>query len=120
MKFKLDENLPRAAVKLLRASGHDALSVHDQQLVGTPDTQLAAVCRAEGRCLVTLDMGFADLRSFPLVSGWSAVVLRSKGTGRGSITALIKNLLQAIEVVSPGDSLWIVSESGIRIRKLGE
>lgn len=120
MKFKLDENLPRAAVSLLRASGHDALSVHDQQLAGALDPQLADVCRAERRCLITVDRGFADLRRFPLVSGWSVVVLRSKGAGRGSVRALIEKLLRVIEVVSPEDSLWIVSETGIRVRKLGE
>jgi uncharacterized protein DUF5615 len=34
MKFKIDENLPIEAAALLREAGHDALTVHDQNLRG--------------------------------------------------------------------------------------
>ena len=44
MKFKVDENLPIEVVTLLRDAGHDALSIHDQRMVGQPDLQVAAVC----------------------------------------------------------------------------
>jgi len=36
MLFKLDENLPRAAARILREYGHDALSALDQQLGESP------------------------------------------------------------------------------------
>ena len=60
MKFKIDENLPVEVADALRQAGHDALTVHDQQLTGRPDLDVAAVCRAEGRVLVSLD---TDLRT---------------------------------------------------------
>ena len=62
MKFKTDENLPVEVVDLLRQAGHDALSVMDQQLAGHPDGDVAAVCQAEQRALVTLDLDFSDIR----------------------------------------------------------
>jgi hypothetical protein len=34
MKFKVDENLPVEAAVLLREAGHDAATVHDQNLRG--------------------------------------------------------------------------------------
>jgi predicted nuclease of predicted toxin-antitoxin system len=49
MKFKIDENLPLEAAALLREAGHDALTVHDQNLRGALDPKLRAVCIAEGR-----------------------------------------------------------------------
>ncbi|HET6387438.1 MAG TPA: hypothetical protein VFJ58_28960 [Armatimonadota bacterium] len=34
MRVKVDEDLPSAAVDMLRAAGHDALSVRDQPWLG--------------------------------------------------------------------------------------
>jgi len=65
MKFKLDENLPREGVQILRAAGHDAVTVLDQGLGGKPDPEIFAVVQAEGRALVTLDVGFGNIRTYP-------------------------------------------------------
>ncbi|MBM4000688.1 MAG: HipA domain-containing protein [Planctomycetes bacterium] len=51
VRLKVDENRPAEASALLRQAGHDALSAHDQQLVGSADSGIAAVCRREGRKL---------------------------------------------------------------------
>lgn len=34
MKFKIDENLPREVAELFRKAGYDAMTVHEQKLVG--------------------------------------------------------------------------------------
>ncbi len=65
MKFKVDENLPVEIAALLREAGHEAATVLDQKLGGNADPSIASVCRNEDRALVTLDMDFADIRSYP-------------------------------------------------------
>jgi len=65
MKFKLDENLPARLTRMLAGAGHDAISVAAQELGGQPDAKVAEVCRREGRVLLTLDAGFADIRAHP-------------------------------------------------------
>lgn len=50
---------------MLREAGHDVATVADQELVGADDTELAGVCAREHRILVTLDIGFADIRNYP-------------------------------------------------------
>ena len=50
MKFKTDENLPQEICTLLSAAGHDAKSIYDQQLTGSPDPKVLDVCRAEVVC----------------------------------------------------------------------
>jgi predicted nuclease of predicted toxin-antitoxin system len=45
----------------LRTRGHDASTVHDQKMRGSPDSRLGAVCRAEGRAIVSLDLDFANV-----------------------------------------------------------
>jgi predicted nuclease of predicted toxin-antitoxin system len=34
MRFKIDENLPVEAAHLLQAAGHEATTIHDEQMVG--------------------------------------------------------------------------------------
>ena len=42
-------------VDLFRAGGHDAVTTLDQNLEGAWDSELASVCRREGRAIVTLE-----------------------------------------------------------------
>lgn len=69
MKFKLDENIGRRGLELLRSSGHDVATVWDQGLHGASDERLFDVCAAEGRVLVTLDRDFGQVPRFPPVQG---------------------------------------------------
>ena len=52
-KFKVDENLPIDVAELLQKAGYDALTVHDEDLVGTLDPQIASICQKEKRALIT-------------------------------------------------------------------
>ncbi len=54
MKFKFDENLPSDLGALLRADGHDAHSVLDEDLRGAADPSIAKVCQDEQRILTLL------------------------------------------------------------------
>ena len=65
MRFKLDENLPSELASLFREFGHDAVTVLDQGMGGTDDSDLASVCAREQRVLVTLDKDFSDIRTYP-------------------------------------------------------
>jgi predicted nuclease of predicted toxin-antitoxin system len=64
VRFKIDENLPVELAEELRATGHEAATVDDQRLVGASDRHLSEVCKAEGRVFVTLDLEFADIRTY--------------------------------------------------------
>jgi predicted nuclease of predicted toxin-antitoxin system len=65
VKFKIDENLPIEIAGLLRDAGYGATTVVDQGLGGSADPDIASVYRNEDRVLVTLDMDFADIRTYP-------------------------------------------------------
>lgn len=74
--IKLDENLGRKVAELLVAAGHDVATVHAQHMTSASDTTLIAACSAEGRCLVTLDLGFANPLSYDARLHAGIVVLR--------------------------------------------
>lgn len=116
MKFKTDENLPVEVADLLRQEGHDALSVVDQQLAGHPDVDVAAVCRTEERALVTLDLDFSDIRSYPPDDYFGIIVLRP---GLQTISSIVRVTAQAIALLDSeplGGRLWIVEEHQVRFR----
>ena len=60
-KFKLDENLPEAALALFRKNDFDAANVIEEQLAGATDECILMVCGNENRVLVTQDLDFSDI-----------------------------------------------------------
>ena len=116
-KFKLDENLPRTAAVRLRAAGFDTATVLSQGLGGAPDTRIAEVCREEGRVVVTLDLDFSDIRTFPPGSSPGIVVLRAPQQDLESVLSLVDDLIGALSKDHIAGSLWIVEPGRIRIRE---
>lgn len=117
MKFKADENLPIDVKQRLEESGHDAASVLDQQLGGTDDANLARICRQEQRVLITLDLDFADIRSYPPAEHTGIIVLRLERQDRFHVLEVVDRLLRALDDETVDQSLWIVDEHRIRIRQ---
>jgi predicted nuclease of predicted toxin-antitoxin system len=76
MKFKLDENFGTRTQKIFRAAGHDVRTVRDEGLQGSSDKNLYDVCCLEQRCLVTLDLDFADTFRFQPAHGAGIGVIR--------------------------------------------
>jgi predicted nuclease of predicted toxin-antitoxin system len=116
MKFKTDENMPAEAAEMLREAGHDALSVVDQALGGWADPSIAQICRDEQRVLVTLDVDFADLRSYPPEAFAGIIVLRLKRQDRDSILEALDRVLRLFGAEPVEGCLWIVSGERVRIR----
>lgn len=65
MHVKIDEDLPKSVVDLLRAEGYQATSVREQGLQGMKDSALWQVVQQEGCFFVTADKGFGDVRLYP-------------------------------------------------------
>lgn len=116
MKLKVDENLPAEATELLKAEGFDAESVREEGLEGSPDPELAETTAGEGRIILTLDRGFADITAYPPGRHPGIVLLRPADQYKGTVLALIKKLCLAFKQRSVAGSLWIVEPDRIRIR----
>ena len=116
MLFKIDENLHSEAAELLRAAGHDAMTVFDQGLRGHSDRQIADVCRNEQRVIVTLDLDFSDIRKFPPPDYAGIIVLRLLDQSRPSILRALEQVLPLLTVEPLVGYLWIIEENRMRIR----
>lgn len=117
MKFKIDENLPGELVELLVGAGHDAHTVRDEMLGGSPDPNLEAACIREGRALVTLDLGFGDIRTYPPASTPGLLVLRPRSQFKGRALALVRRILGLLATEPLAGKLWVVEEHRVRIRE---
>lgn len=117
MKFKIDENLPIEVAELLRQAGHDAATVFDEKLGGEIDRTIAAVCRLEQRAIITLDIDFADIRTYPPSQYAGLIILRTKQQDKPFILALIARIIPQFAHEPLSGKLWIVDEQRIRIRE---
>ena len=119
MKFKLDENLGHRWQALFSKAGHEADTVLDERMSGASDQSIYEVCRKERRCLVTLDLDFADVLRFPPWDTEGIAVLRPpKGQSQAMLESLLRNLLRAIATESVSGTVWIVEVNRIRIHQV--
>ena len=116
MRFKIDENLPIEIADTLQQAGHDVETVHSERLTGANDQHLSEICQKEARALITLDIGFADIRTYPPEDFPGLIVLRSKRQDKRFILTIIQKLIPALEKEELTGKLWIVEEHRIRVR----
>jgi predicted nuclease of predicted toxin-antitoxin system len=112
VKNKLDENVHRDVLEPLASQGHDVATIPDQGLAGQPDNAIAKAVQAEGRCLITSDLDFADPRRYPPRWYSGLVVLRlSTPTIRNQIACIARFFADNPEVAG---HLWIVEDTRAR------
>jgi predicted nuclease of predicted toxin-antitoxin system len=116
MRAKLDENLPIEAAGLLRAAGWECDTVHDEGLAGTDDPEVAAACQAGARVLFSLDLDFADIRTYPPSEYVGIVVLRPTEPSRRQVLQLVSRVLPILSTEWIDHRLWIVEPARVRVR----
>lgn len=115
MNLKLDENLGRARGATVREAGHDVSTVIAQGLTSSPDRDLARLCAAECRCLVSLDLDFANPLVFPPREHAGIAVLRlPRDVSADDIAAGCRTLILALRDGDIDGKLWIVQRGRIR------
>lgn len=121
MRIKLDENLGERGRRLFADAGHDVSTVKDQGLEGAEDPAVIDVCRAEGRCLVTLDLDFSNPFVFPpeRYAGIAVIRLPHRVTPN-DLYAAVAGLVAALGRDPIAGKLWIVERHRIRVYRPDE
>ncbi|MGA2077527.1 MAG: DUF5615 family PIN-like protein [Terriglobia bacterium] len=116
MKLKLDENLGRQVAELFRVRGHDVRTVSEEQLCSGTDENLIQVWRAEGRCLVSLDLDFGNPLLFkPKEFAGIAVLRLPRKPSPDDLLQTVGTLINALTREDPVRKLWIVQKGRIRV-----
>lgn len=115
MKFKLDENFGTRGTAKLSSFGHDVATVLGQGLCTSPDARLIEICLTEGRCLVTMDLDFANPIQYPPRQYAGIAVLRLPArSGLVEIDQALETLGRTLGSESLAGKLWIVELDRIR------
>ena len=120
MKFKLDENLPELVSNSLIELGYDAHTVGQEGLCGANDDTVLQACISENRILMTLDLDFSDIRTYPPGSYSGIWLLRPQKQTFRAIEALVQAGVRLSAVERVHGQLWIIDEKRVRIRDGGE
>jgi hypothetical protein len=115
VRLKVDENLGRRWTKLLHDAGYDVSTVPDQGLTSASDATVIAAARDEDRCLVTLDLDFANPLRFPPADYRGIAVLRlpAKPTPQ-DLDTVVLTLAAHLEQADVTGRLWIVEAERVR------
>ncbi len=106
--------MPPDAAELLRERGHEADTVLDERLGGASDERIAELCDRERRCLLTLNLHFANPFAYPPTGGAGIIVLRHPRLRLNTVLQLLRQLADELEQRSPAGELWIVEPGRIR------
>lgn len=117
MRFKIDENLHSDAADFLSARGHPSETVESEGLRGCDDHSLALHCRQEDRAIITLDLDFADIRSYPPAGTPGIIVLRLRDQSKQSVLKVLQRVDELLAQQPLTGRLWIVSDFDVRIRE---
>ena len=117
MRLKVDEDLPRVAVEMLRDRGYEALSVVEQGMAGLKDPDLWQAVQAEQRFLVTADKGFADIRFHAPGTHAGVLLLRPDQDGVRPVIGLLRRVLASYDLAALGGAVTVATSRGIRIRR---
>lgn len=118
MRFKLDENFGTSIQKIFQEAGHDVQTVRDEKMEGCSDQTIYEACCSENRCLVTLDLDFANILRFPPEKTAGIVVIRApKNSSLAAVRELVLHFLKAVNHMSIAQHLWIVEPGRIRIHQ---
>ncbi len=121
MKLKLDENLGRAVQQVFAYAGYNVETVVGERLTGADDDMVFDACRSEERCLVTLDLDFADPVRFRSDACGGIIVLRlPRGSSVMLLKALAKETVAGLKRMPLDSGLWIVEPGRIRVHQREE
>jgi predicted nuclease of predicted toxin-antitoxin system len=117
MQIKVDEDLPRLVVTLLREKGYVADSAVEQGMSGWKDAALWQSVQVERRFLVTGDKGFADVRLHPPGSHSGIMLLHPDQDGIRPILELLEKVLLSYDLAALGGTITVVTPRGVRVRR---
>jgi predicted nuclease of predicted toxin-antitoxin system len=116
VKFKIDENLPAELAEDLKRLGHSADTVKDEGIVGASDPVVVAAANADGRIILTLDKGIADIVRFPTQAHSGVVLFRPGSLGRRAVLGYIRERLDPLLRLNLAQRVTVVTDERIRMR----
>jgi len=114
---KLDENLGRLHVDILRNAGYEVDRVYDQGLSGAADAVVWQRVCSEGRFLITLDLDFSDVRRYLPGTHPGILLIRARSRSRTVVAEVLSRVIAERPLADLRGCLAVADESFTRIRR---
>lgn len=118
MKFKIDESLPSSLAPMLVGLGHDAHTVFDEGINGRDDGVVWNAAQAEGRLVLTQDLGFALQASRHAGAHAGLRIVRLHHPSRRSIVARLDQVFAQESMAEWPGAIVSVTDHKVRIRRI--
>ena len=117
MRFLIDACMPRPTGELLSSYGHVSQAVRDIGMGASTDREIARHAQDHQLVVLSSDLDFADVTSFPPADYHGIIVVRPAIGTRDAKLAVMRKLLEEPTTLAlvPG-RLCIVTETKIRLR----
>jgi predicted nuclease of predicted toxin-antitoxin system len=117
MRIKLDENLGKSALVVLREAGYEAERPLEEGLSGYPDEQIWDFVWNQGMFFITLDVDFSDIRKFPPGTHPGILILRLSNQSREVVKQTLSKIIKAHPLETIKGCLAVADEYRTRIRR---
>jgi predicted nuclease of predicted toxin-antitoxin system len=118
VRFVVDADLPRSVSQVIAEYGHEAVDVRDIGMMSASDDEIVQYARNERLCLLSADLGFADVRRYLPSKYHGIVVMRLPRHATSSfIERLLSSFLGQLDTFPElRGKLAIVDSGRVRIR----
>ena len=117
MRIKLDENIPARLCRALASLGHEPDTVLSEGLRGRDDMEAWHAAQAASRFLLTQDLRFSDVRSFPPGTHHGVPLVRLRDPGREALHERILAAFSDSDVEAGRGCLVALTERKLRVRR---
>jgi predicted nuclease of predicted toxin-antitoxin system len=104
-------------VAWLRAAGHDAVHLRDEQLHRLPNGKIFAKAASEGRCVLTFDLDFGEIVALSENHRTGVVVFRLRNTRTDFVIRRLGIVLATSGDALVGGAIVVVEDARHRVRR---
>ena len=118
MKLLLDMGLAPRTASFLRAGGHDAIHLSEENLQRLSDERIVEKAVAERRVIITFDLDFSAIVALQRLAQPSIILFRLEEFTTERINSILLELLTVHQNVLQSGAIIVVEPDRIRVRSL--
>ena len=118
MKFLIDMPVTPKLIDVLIRFGHQGIHSYDLGLGSAPDNELLELATRESMVVVTADLDFSRLLYLSALEGPGLILFRGGNYSDQEMISLLEKVLQQIPLDVLGNSICIVDQKRVRVRRL--
>lgn len=117
-RFLIDEDCPLSLENLLNGKGYDTIHVKTSGLSGTKDPELFVFAQKEQRIIISRDLGWVNIKTYPPNTHCGLVVLRFPFEATAiEIRQVLEKFIDSVDMLEIVGATVIVDKNKFRVWK---